>query len=195
MRTSEKIMDILTDMQVNTPVVMLGDREVIHKMLVNAYQIIVASGQLLLEATVGEDDISTYYLRHYQEEFNHADWLSEDLASVGIDARSQTVNPLVAQLVGMQYYFIKHMHPAMLLGYMAVLECFPAQMDDVRVLENLYGKQLLRTLRFHAEHDIDHGKEVLAVIDTIREENVQKLVISGAIASMEKFNELSRQLA
>lgn len=194
MRTSEKLMQILTDMRVGTPVIMLGDREVIHKMLVNAYQIIVASGRLLLEATVGRDPISDYYMRHYHEEKDHAEWLAEDLATVGVDVQAETVNPLVAQFVGMQYYFIKHMHPAMLLGYMTVLECFPTQLEDIRLLENLYGKELMRTLRFHAEHDIDHGKEVLAVIDTIEDENVQKLVISGAIASMEKFNELGRQL-
>lgn len=188
-------MAILADMRVNTPVIMLGDRATVLKMLVNTYQIIIASGRLLLEATYNASpNLAEYYLHHYQEEADHAEWLAEDLATVGINVNGETVNPLVAQFVGMQYYFIKHMHPAMLLGYMAVLECFPTPLSDIEALESLYGKELMRTWRFHAEHDIDHGRHVLAVIDTIDDENVQSMVISGAIASMEKFNELSRQL-
>ena len=195
MRTSEKLMAILTDMQVKSPVIILSDKPVLVKMLINAYQMMIASGRLLLEAVHGENNLSTYYLRHYKEETDHAGWLAVDLATAGVNVNAAEINPLVAQLVGMQYYFIKHVHPAMLLGYMTVMECFPMAVSDVEMLERIYGLELIRTVRFHAEHDISHGREVLAMVDTIEDENVQQLIISAAIASMDKFNEISRQLA
>ena len=68
-------------------------------------------------------------------------------------------------MVGTQYYLLKHVHPAALLGYMAVVECDPVPEEVVDLLERAHGKDLMRFMRFHALKDLEHRKELFEIID------------------------------
>jgi hypothetical protein len=82
--------------------------------------------------------VADYCGRHIEEELGHDDWLLEDLAFLGVDpedVRTRPPSPTVAALVGAQYYWIRHVHPVGLLGYVLLLEGWPptpATVDELR---------------------------------------------------------------
>ncbi|SEG54278.1 Iron-containing redox enzyme [Actinacidiphila yanglinensis] len=108
--------------------------------------------------------------RHIVREQHHDDWLLADMAAAGLpydQALSGAGSPAVARLVGPQYYWIQHSHPACLLGYIAVLE---GNAPDPRLAALLASRTGLpgaafRTLRHHADADPGHSAEVHALLD------------------------------
>ncbi len=111
--------------------------------------------------------IRDYLAHHMEEERDHFKWLSEDLGDHAVSA------PLMAEAVAMagsQYYLIYHFDPVSVLGYMAVLEFFPMIMEKVEELESIHGENLCRTLRYHAQHDLDHGSDLREIIDGLSDE-------------------------
>lgn len=127
----------------------------------------LASEKLLEEAWEYSRDkaLRAYFLKHLLEEKNHAQWLAEDLDKLGVE---KVFDYRAAMLAGTQYYLIYHRDPALLLGYMRALESWPKPLDVVDKLEAKYGQ--LKTLRYHAEHDPQHTKEIEAVISTLSPE-------------------------
>lgn len=168
-----------------------GNLEAVLHNFVFMHQVITASERLLVEAAQeARGELKDYYLRHLEEERRHEEWLSDDLRQYGVDTAVIPLMHQAAELAGSQYYQIKHVHPATLLGYMAVLEGSPMPLEFVDRAEQLHGKVLFRTLRFHAEHDIDHGAEVLRMIDQIGHPAIMGNAIRTAIC----LNEFSRSL-
>ncbi len=83
----------------------------------------------LMEAALGQAqvlapaELAAYLAKHIQEEADE-DFLA-DLEVVGVDraaVRSRPTPPLMAALIGSQYYWILHEHPVALLGYLEVVE-------------------------------------------------------------------------
>jgi hypothetical protein len=113
------------------------------------------------------------YLRgHIAEERGHDDWILADLAAAGEDPGRCVggVPPAaVADLVGAQYYWLEHYHPATLLGYIVVLEGYPPKPRLVEHLMDATGlpASAFRTLTAHAELDPGHGAAVLALLDEL----------------------------
>lgn len=153
---------------------MLRDPLSIRRRLAFALQVIRASERLLAEAAAECDGaLRDYYLRHLEEEKDHAKWLTEDL-----DGFSVPLDAVAIAMAGSQYYLIKHVHPACLLGYMLALED-PMSIEDIQELESIHGKELLRTLRLHAEADVEHRKELLSQIAK-QPPDLQALIESNA---------------
>ena len=155
-------------------------RESLTNNLLFIYGLIIAS-EPLLETAIQKTpygELRSYYERHLEEEKGHATWLLFDLQSIDVDP------PLVdwgaAQIAGMQYYLINHVSTQALLGYIAALECRPASMELVDELESIHGKQACRTLRYHAEHDLEHGKALLAFIDQLPNANLELIAKNAA---------------
>ncbi len=141
-----------------------------------SHTLMVASERLLSEAArEAEGALRNYYLNHLEEEKGHAQWLERDLGSVSPVRRAQEV-------AGCQYYLIKHVHPCCLLGYMAVLECFPAPLSFVQELERLHGKEICRTLRHHCENDPQHRVDLLDIIDKMNRPEILDNAVQTAIA-------------
>ena len=115
------------------------------------------------------DTLQAYYLEHAEEEQDHGEWLLSDLASLGISrdrALGRLPYPSVAALVGSQYYWIRHVHPAAYLGYLAVLES-PTEAEFLREVSERTGILLTAMschLR-HAELDPGHVAELDAAMD------------------------------
>ena len=157
---------IKNEVKKHTNAIDFTSQKVFVSNLIFMYQIMIASERLLKEAADESDGyLRDYYLRHLEEERGHAEWLSDDLKTVGIDVNGIDLLHQAAALAGTQYYLIKLVHPASLLGYMAVLEGNPVGMDFVNQMEYLHGKDLCRTLRYHAENDVEHKKELFAMLD------------------------------
>ena len=162
-----------------------SDKGVVLANLIFMHQVIIASEDLLITAAncLGkgsfDNDLRDYYQSHLEEEREHEAWLADDLRTAGIEVKSIPLMRKAVEMAGTQYYLIKHAHPAALLGYMAFLEGFPMPMEVVDMLEDTHGKDLFRTLRFHADHDLEHCKDLFKIIDTVPE-HLHQLVLNSA---------------
>ncbi|GII01391.1 iron-containing redox enzyme family protein [Planobispora takensis] len=113
----------------------------------------------------GEPALAGYLRRHIEEERGHDDWLRADLAVLGHAPGRPSA--AAAALVGAQYYWTLHHHPAALLGYIAAMEGFPptdALMAHLRAVTG-FPPAAFRTLRHHGELDLGHRAELDAVLD------------------------------
>lgn len=126
------------------------------------YQIIIASESMLEEAiaslqgTGWEGELRAFYQKHLEDERNHAKWLREDLGGHPI-----VLHYGAAQLAGMSYYLIRHVHPVALMGYMQALEGQPIDPAFVARMESEHPSAV-RTLKLHAEEDPKHIEELRA---------------------------------
>jgi hypothetical protein len=113
------------------------------------------------------------YLReHIPEEMQHDEWVLQDLSVLGIESAAVVADPpspVVAQLVGAQYYWIFHYHPLALLGYMTLLEGYPPSEADVDGLiqRSGYPREAFRTLLHHADLDPGHASELWTAINAL----------------------------
>jgi hypothetical protein len=129
-----------------------------------AYGIVQASEALLeLAVQKSSGSLREFYTAHLGEERDHCFWLGEDLKHLG--EKPPKIDHAAAATAGAQYYYLNHVGPHALLGYMAALEFRPMPMQDVEALAKVYGEAALRTVRYHAAHDPDHAKELAKVID------------------------------
>jgi hypothetical protein len=163
--------------------------------LIFVYHTIVASENLLRVAIAQspEGTLKHYFEQHLEEERDHAKWLAEDLLCVEIEAPRTQVPLLAVQMAGSIYYLIYHAHPAALLGYMRVLESWP--MDKARFAERAkpYPKGLLRTLNYHIDHDPDHFRDLLAIIEALPEQ--AKLIEDVAAMTRNYLRQAAAQVA
>lgn len=116
--------------------------------------------------------LAAYLTRHIPEERSHDDWLLEDLERIGHSrqvALEHPPSPTVAAMVGAQYYYIRHRHPVVLLGYIAALEGYPpAEHVATTAAERTgYPVTAFRTLRKHAHLDPHHSRDVDHAVDEI----------------------------
>jgi hypothetical protein len=113
------------------------------------------------------------YLRgHVSEESGHDEWVLQDLEAAGGDraAALEGLPPArVAELVGAQYCWIRHGHPAALLGHMAVMEGYPPTPELLETLMAAtgYGADAFRALRRHAGLDVRHRDELHRLLDEL----------------------------
>lgn len=181
----------VTILREQAPRIDLSDRTTLIHNLVLVHQIIVASEQLLVEAIeMSHGALREYYTKHLEEERKHEQWLADDLRDAGIDVNFFETSFEVMELVGAQYYQIKHVDPACLLGYIYVLEGFPAPIEQIERLEAIHGKELLRCARFHSEHDPAHGEDAR----NIMKKYINSEVRANAIYSQHKLNSIFRRL-
>ncbi|MFC4031845.1 iron-containing redox enzyme family protein [Streptomyces polygonati] len=114
--------------------------------------------------------LAAYLTAHAVEEREHDRWLLDDLRAIGRDPEEplrRVPPPVVAELVGAQYYWLLHHHPVSLLGYVAVLEQQPGAPELPDRLARLTGlpPRGFGTLRAHVALDPGHRAELDAVID------------------------------
>jgi hypothetical protein len=155
-------------------------RAAYHEYLVTSHAVVRASVPLMetalarAEAMASDDPacgpLVAYLTEHIVEETDHDDWILEDLAVLGVDrptVLARPPSPAVATLVGAQYYWIRHSHPAALVGYMAVLEGSPPSPVAVETLVERTGfdRRAFRALEEHSVVDERHGDEVFALVD------------------------------
>ena len=155
---------------------------VYREYLVTSHAVVRASVPLMETAlaraeSMASDDptcgrLVSYLAEHIVEETDHDVWILEDLDVIGVDRDSVLARPPsheVATLVGAQYYWIQHYHPAALLGYMAVLEGSPPSpaMVDRLAERTGFDRQAFRALQEHAVVDARHGDEVFALVDEL----------------------------
>ncbi|HUS65737.1 MAG TPA: iron-containing redox enzyme family protein [Kofleriaceae bacterium] len=125
-----------------------------------------------------------FYLLKITEESGHDEMLATDLAKLGVPRESlvRRLPPApIAAMVGSQYYLIDHVHPAAYLGYLAMLEGYPADTQKLsRAIEQSGAPpEAWSTYRMHAEVDTWHRQEIADMLDLIPDD----ATIRGAIVS------------
>jgi hypothetical protein len=141
-----------------------------------------------------------YMEKHIPEEVDHDEWLLGDLAQLGIcrdDVMRQAPCATAAALVGSQYYYIRHVHPAIFLGYVGALEGFPLNSDLVNsgAKRTGYPVSAFATLLKHAELDPGHARELDAAIASMRlSENVVAMTYANGLQTLISTIKLTRML-
>ena len=113
---------------------------------------------------------------------------SSPSAAIARVVLSRPPSPTIASAVGAQYYWILHVHPVALLGWIALLEGYPPETAtiDRMAARTGYPPSAFRTLREHAELDIAHGDELFAVIDRLPLTEEQATIIGlNAMSSVQ----------
>ena len=109
---------------------------------------------------------------HIPEETGHDVWILEDLAAADADPRDALdalPTPAVAAVVGAQYYWVRHYHPVVTLGYLAAMEGYPPGQGFAGRMSALTGfdDNAFRSIIRHSRIDIRHRREICEAIDAI----------------------------
>jgi hypothetical protein len=135
-----------------------------------------------------------YLTQHIEEELHHDEWLLEDMVAMGIDGSavlSRIPPGSIASLVGAQYYWIYHVHPVALFGYLAVLEGNPPSVQQLSVIQARHElpSAAFRTLIEHAEMDLEHLEGLNQTIDRMPlEERHSSLLALSAFQTIDNLS-------
>jgi hypothetical protein len=115
---------------------------------------------------------AAYLQMHIEEEKDHDQWLLSDIESLGIDPADvlrATPFPAVVSLIGAQYFWMFHMHPVAILGYLIVLEGYPPLVHQLEQIRRNTGlpATAFRCLRSHAEDDPEHIDTLNRTLDNM----------------------------
>jgi hypothetical protein len=133
-----------------------------------------------------------FYLLKLTEESGHDDMLVADLARLGVpraELERRVPSAAVAAMVGSQYYLIDAVHPAAYLGYLAMLEGYPA---DVGKLQHAIARSgapdAWGTYRMHAEVDTWHRQEIEEMVDRVPADDVlRRAIVSNGLRTAEYY--------
>jgi hypothetical protein len=184
-------------------------RGVYPEFLVMVHGIVRATVPLMETAlttarTLPDDQVAAlladYLEHHIPEERGHDDWMLTDLESIGVP-RDQVLHripsPTIAALVGSQYYWVQHVHPVGLVGYMAMFEGYPPARQDIEQMQAAtgYGPEAFRTHLFHADLDPHHGDDLDDLVDSLPLTEQQRTLIGlNAIASVQLMTQAHQEL-
>ncbi|GAA2135901.1 hypothetical protein GCM10009760_14950 [Kitasatospora kazusensis] len=186
-------------------------RRVYPEYLVMLHSMVRASVPLMADAlaraelTAGTDPVHArlvdYFRHHIVEESGHDEWILEDLEALGVPrarALEQLPRHAVAELVGAQYYYIRHYDPVCLLGYIATIEGYPPGEDLARdcAARSGYPLEGFRTVRKHANLDPFHKSALDDFLDSLPLTGRQLVAVnSSAIRTMAAVIEVLDELA
>jgi len=135
---------------------------------------LMETAALSCQARMADDPLAADmfgYLRHHiPEEMHHDDWVLEDLEVLGVRREAVLARippPTVAALVGAQYYWIQHFHPVALLGFIAVLEGTPPDVEYFEQTADRAGipREAFSNLLRHGKLDPRHRDDLDRALD------------------------------
>lgn len=141
-----------------------------------------------------------YLERHIKEERHHDEWLLDDLVASGMDRASvlgRYCGANVASVVGAQYCWIHHAHPAAIFGYLAVIEGNPPLAEHLNEIQLQTGfpPEVFRCLHQHAADDIEHLEELRTTISELPlKADEEKLITMSAFATVEGLGRIFEDL-
>jgi Iron-containing redox enzyme len=114
--------------------------------------------------------LADYLSKHISEEQGHDEWLLEDMEVLGIERKAvlkRVPIPTATALAGTQYYWIFHVHPVALLGFLAVMEGSPPRTEflEEAIVRTGLPAGAFRTYLRHAHLDLQHRKDLFATLD------------------------------
>ena len=149
-----------------------------------------ARREALAREGAAQRTLASYLETHIQEETGEDEWVLQDLEVLGVErstALTHVPSPNVAHLVGAQYYWVLHVDPIAVLGYLAALERDPPSLEfiDELVRRTGHDRAAFRTLIAHAERDPEHADELDELLDHIELTDAQcELVSLSALSTV-----------
>ena len=102
---------------------------------------------------------------------DHDEWTLDDLETLGVKREEiwkRIPSPAVAALVGVQYYWMQHVHPVAYLSYQAVMERPPSpEFLEEAVTRTGLPREAFATQFFHATVDPHHIAEFDRLVDSL----------------------------
>lgn len=141
-----------------------------------------------------------FYTLKLDEESGHDDMLVADLGRLGVtreELSRRIPSAAVTAMVGSQYYFIDYVHPAAYLGYVGLLEGYPAPTDQ---LDNLIARsgtppEAWSTYRMHAEVDTWHRQELEAIVDLVpADASIRRAIVTNGLRAGEFYCQALEEL-
>jgi len=116
--------------------------------------------------------VADYLQKHVAEERGHCEWVLDDLEALGFDRGEEGRRRLsfhAASLLGCAYTWSFEVHPAAILGFLAVFEGDPM---TVPFLESVIERQGMSKKAFgfyldHARIDPQHSADIHGLIDEV----------------------------
>ncbi len=143
--------------------------------------------------------LSHYLLEHAEEERGHEQWILDDLTSLGIPrdhVLARLPYPSAAALVGLQYYWMLHVHPIAYLGYIAVLEQ-PTDLDFLHEVSQRTGIPL-SSMSAHVHHatlDPGHVAEFDRTLDAlVMTEREREIIAISAVTTVAHLQDVFSEL-
>ena len=151
----------------------------------------------LAEADPVAAGVASYLEVHGEEERDHDEWLLDDLELIGVDRTTvlaRLPSPMIAALVGSQYYWALHCHPVAVLGYISLMEGFPPPADLIEdlIARTGYPREAFRTYAEHGELDPHHREELDEAIDSLPLTREQEILLG--LSAMSSIGFLARSI-
>jgi len=113
-----------------------------------------------------------YLRQHIPEETGHDEWVLDDLETLGYkreEVLQRIPSPSAAALAGAQYYWIRHVHPVALLGFIAVLEGTPPDVEFFEQTADRIGvpRRAFSNLLLHGKLDPQHRDDLDHALDAL----------------------------
>jgi len=145
--------------------------------------------------------LASYFADHAGEERGHDGWLIADLAATGTalaDPGGCFPPSCVAEMVGAQYYWLRHFHPVTLIGHVAAMETLPPPPGFAATLQEMtgYPKAAFTAIRRHARLDIAHARDLYRLIDRLPLSPAHEAAISAsALHTIERGIDILAEIA
>ncbi|HLI63754.1 MAG TPA: iron-containing redox enzyme family protein, partial [Terriglobales bacterium] len=115
----------------------------------------------MLDSDPVAEGMLAYLTKHIPEETGHDEWVLDDLETLGFrreEVLKRIPPPSAAALAGAQYYWIRHVHPVALLGFIAVLEGTPPDVEFFEQTADRIGvpRRAFSNLLLHGKLDPQH---------------------------------------
>ncbi len=116
------------------------------------------------------EEMLAYLTKHIPEETGHDEWVLDDLETLGFrrdDVLARIPPASAAALAGAQYYWIRHVHPVALLGFIAVLEGTPPDVEFFEGVADRIGlpRRAFSNLLLHGKLDPQHRDDLDRALD------------------------------
>jgi pyrroloquinoline quinone (PQQ) biosynthesis protein C len=144
--------------------------------------LLIRSGLALMSAAREQalalpgDDVArkleSYLKLHLEEEVGHDRWLLDDICSLGYEPQEVLQAPPcpgVVALVGAQYFWMSHIHPVAVMGYLILMEGYAPLVEQLDAIQAHTGlpSSAFRCLRAHADDDPGHLADLNATLDAM----------------------------
>ena len=155
--------------------------ELFPELLVTVHSVIRATVPTLkvaeqcARARADEDPVCAgmveYLAAHAIEEKDHDEWTLDDLETLGVKREGvwkRIPSPAAAALVGVQYYWMRHVHPVAYLSYQAIMENPPSPEFLEQAVERTgLPREAFATQFFHATVDSHHVADFDRMVDSL----------------------------
>ncbi len=123
-------------------------------------------------ADAGLQTFGDYLERHILEEVGHDNWILDDAEVMGINRQSlldRIPKMTPVRMVGAQYYWIHHYNPVAMLGYIAVMEGTPPEIEFIEEVarRNKLPLEAFSSFLLHAKVDPKHRADLDSLLDTL----------------------------